>query len=226
MPSSLAESDLIPEWAKQRGLRRCFVYTGPSMRPTFHPGHLLYVRPLSTELRPGDVLVFQDEQADERFVVHRAVALTPDGWLMRGDNNRLLDAAPVTPSRIIGRVELVDTGLDIQPVAGGRVGLWRARWLWAMRSPINLIRCVFGWPYRALRGWLPSRRLLGRLFNKGFQTIRLETPTGSLVKVLWRGRSVARWQPRNGRFECKKPFDLFLEKPQELSTDLETDFTD
>ncbi len=214
MPSSLTESSLIPPWAEQRGLTRCFVYSGPSMRPTFAPGQLLYVRPFAADLQPGDVLVFQDSAADERFVVHRALALTPGGWLMRGDNNRLQDAFPVPHSRVVGRVELVDAGDGYRPVRGGRTGLWLASLRWGLAPPVMKARVVLGWPYRRLRGWRPARQLLRRLFGGGLQTVRLETPDGPLVKTLWRGRPVAVWRPASGRFECKKLFDLFVERPE------------
>ena len=209
MPSFLTESDLIPEWAEQRGLTRCFVYNGPSMHPIFRPGHLLYVRPLSHELQPGDVLVFQDKE-EERFVVHRALALTADGWIMRGDNNRLQDAFPVPLEKVVGRVELVEIGGEFQPVQGGRVGLGWARLRWGLRSPVMHLRQIFGWPYRALRNWSALRCWLGRRFAGRLQTIRLETPQGLIFKTLWCGRVVARWQPQQGRFECHKPFDLFI----------------
>lgn len=214
MSSPLAEHDLIPKWAEQRGLTRCFVYSGPSMRPTFRPGHLLYVRPLSQSLQPGDVLVFQGDE-EGRFVVHRAVALTPDGWIMRGDNNRLLDAVPVPPSRVVGKVELVETGGSFQPVRGGLPALYLARLRWSLRAPFLRLRSLLGAPYRALRAWPPARGWLSRRFAAHLLTIRLETPSGPLLKTLWRGRVVARWQPTQRRFECRKPFDLFLEPPGE-----------
>jgi hypothetical protein len=210
MPSSLAEHELIPKWAKQSGFSRCFVYSGSSMRPTFRPGHLLYVRPLSQELKPGDVLVFQGEQED-RFVVHRAVALTPDGWIMRGDGNRLLDAAPVPIEKVIGRVELAEAGGELKPVRSGAWGLRIARLRWALRTPITLLRRFFGWPYRLLRSWTPARVWLFRRFSSQLHTIHFQTPQGTLIKTLWRDRVVARWQPAQRRFECHKPFDLFLE---------------
>lgn len=194
-------------------MTRCFVYNGPSMRPTLAPGQLLYVRPLSAELQPGDVLVFQTPAADERFVVHRALALTPDGWLMRGDNNRLRDAAPVPLSRIVGRVELVEAGGNCRPVRGGGFGLWLARLRWGLYQPLQAVRRVIGLPYRTLRGWLPARRWIKARFEDELQTVRLETPAGAIVKTLWRGRVVARWQLETGRFECRKPFDLFIDAP-------------
>ena len=212
MPNSPIEVDLIPEWVEQRGLTRCFVYNGPSMRPTFLPGHLLYVRPVSQELKPGDILVFRDQE-EGRFVVHRAVALTADGWIMRGDNNRLLDASPVIWENVVGRVELTERGGEYRPVQGGRIGLRWARIRWTLRSLVLFLKRTFGWPYRVLREWSLLRSSLGRLFAGKLQTVRLETPQGLIVKTLWHGWVVARWQPQLKRFECHKPFDLFINAP-------------
>jgi len=212
MPNTLTETDLLPEWAKKRGLTHLFIYSGPSMQPTFQTGHLLYVRPDAQSLQPGDVLVYQSEVAGH-LIVHRAVALTPDGWIMRGDNNRLLDASPVPAENIIGRVELVDDGEVYQPVRSGQTGLRLATLRWTLRSPLLFMRRHIGWPYRALRRWPPLRRWLAKRFAGKLQTVRLETPTGPLVKTLYCGQVVARWQARPRRFECRKPFDFFIDPP-------------
>jgi hypothetical protein len=212
MLDSLSDFDLLPDWARQRGLTHIFIYSGPSMQPTFRPGHLLYVRPDAQSLQPGDVLVYQSEEAGHP-IVHRAVALTPDGWIMRGDNNHLLDAAPVPTDKILGRVELVGDGEIFQVVRGGKSGLRLASLHWAMRSPVLTLRRILGWPYRALRRYPPLRSFLARRFASELQTIHLETPTGPLVKTLYRGQVVARWQAQPRRFEVRKPFDLFIDPP-------------
>jgi hypothetical protein len=212
MLDPLSELDLLPEWAKMRGLTHLFIYSGPSMQPTFRPGHLLYIRPDAQSLQPGDVLVYKSEEAGHP-IVHRAVAFTPDGWIMRGDNNRLLDATPVPAEKILGRVELVGDGEVYQVVRGGKSGLRLASLRWALRSPVLSIRLILGWPYRALRRYTPLRTWLARRFATKLQTIRLETPTGSIVKTLYRGQVVARWQAQPRRFEVRKPFDLFIDPP-------------
>jgi hypothetical protein len=212
MPSSLTEQELIPRWAKQRGLKRCFVYSGPSMRTTFQPGQLLYVHPDAQTLRPGDVLVYHGAQ-DGEYVVHRLVGLTPGGWLLRGDNNRLLDAAPVPTNLVIGRVEWVEGPQGISPVRGGPAGMLRARLGWLLAKPWLQLRRAVGWPYRALRSSPAARRWLRRRFGNQVQTVRLVTSEGPLVKSVWRGQVVARWSPALCRYECRKPFDLFLDPP-------------
>ena len=105
---------------------------------------------------------------------------------MRGDNNRLLDSSPVPLEKVVGRVELVETGGELQTVQGGWMGLWRARLRWALRSPVMYFRRIFGWPYRALREWSLLRGSLKRLFAGKLQTVRLETPQGLIVKTLYR----------------------------------------
>ena len=58
MSDSLVEAEVIPLWAKRRGLTRCFFYTGSSMTPTFREGHILYVAPEARDVAVGDVVVF------------------------------------------------------------------------------------------------------------------------------------------------------------------------
>jgi signal peptidase I len=207
MLSSLTESDLIPPGASAAGLSRCFVYNGPSMRPTFRPGHLLYVRPEAHRIAPGDVIVFARE---EGHVVHRVIAVTASGLITRGDNNRLNDPQPITPEQVIGRVELVGDKDRLRPVRGGRTGLVAARFGWAVRRVMLWLRRAFWKPYDALRRFSPSRRLLARLFASQVAQVHLQTPDGALIKTVFRGRTVARWWPDQRRYECLKPFDLFL----------------
>ena len=64
-----------------------FIYRGPSMRPTFRPGQVLYVRPQALDIAPGDVIVFPDQKSGDFQVVHRVISTTADGLVTRGDNN-------------------------------------------------------------------------------------------------------------------------------------------
>jgi len=207
MPSSLTESEFIPNIISQKGLTRAFLYTGPSMQPTFKPGQVLYARPQVQEVQAGDVLVYG--QVDTR-VVHRVFALQPKGFVMRGDNNRLKDAELVNPEQVLGRVELVDDGKGIHPVLNGRKGFQRARWRWFFKSIEGPLRLVFGWPYRLgkARGWVT------RFWKPEIKVLKLEQGEARLVKYLFRGRTVATWDEANDHFSCRKPFDLVLQPPQ------------
>jgi hypothetical protein len=185
------------------------------MAPTFRPGHLLYVRPAARGIAPGDVAVFADP-AGESYIVHRVVSTTGAGWVTRGDNNRLSDARPVAPERIIGRVEMVEEQGHLTPVRGGTWGLWSARLGWEARRLGGWLRRVLRAPYCALRRSPTARHALNRLLSRHLEVVHLETPEGPLVKTTYRGRTVARWWPRLNRFECRKPYDLAISPPGDL----------
>ena len=212
MSNSPTEADVIPAQVRAQGLTRAFIYKGPSMVPTFSPGCLLYVRPAAHDLALGDVVVFADGSAGGH-VVHRIVSVTEAGLLTRGDNNRLRDGLPVRPEQLIGRVEIVDGGGNLRPVAGGRRGLWAARLGWAARRLGGWLRNPLRPLYRALRRSQALRPLLGGWLQGRLSTVCLETPGGPLVKTLYCGRTVARWWPQLDRFECDKPFDLVIFQP-------------
>jgi len=207
MLNSLIESEFIPLAMNQQGLTRAFLYTGPSMQPTFKPGQVLYVRPQAKDLHEGDVLVYG--QAD-RQVVHRVCAVEPGGFILRGDNNRLKDAELVRPEQVLGRVEMVGDGKNIRPVLNGRKGLQRARWRWAFKRIEQPVRLIVGWPYRFVkaRGWVAL------FWKPDIKTIHLEQGQAKLVKYLFRDRTVAVWDEASNRFTCRKPFDLVLRAPQ------------
>lgn len=180
------------------------------MASTFRPGHLLYVRPAAHDLTPGDVVVFASAGG---YVVHRVIAAADEGWVTRGDNNRLPDPLPVAHGQVVGRVELAEYGGRLTPVPGGRAALRRARAGWAARSATRWLRRVLGFPYRMLRRSGLVRRAVGPYLLPRLQVLRLETGQGPLLKVLHRGRVVARCWPAGGRFECQKPYDLVIPRP-------------
>jgi hypothetical protein len=215
MNSSLTETDIIPLWAKEKGLTRCFVYNGPSMAPTFRPGHLLYVRPTARGIAPGDVIVFADLSGNGH-IVHRVISITEAGWVTRGDNNRLSDALPVAPDQVIGRVEMIEGQGHLRPVRGASWGLWSARLGWGTRRISGGLRRAFRAPYCALRSSPAVRQVLNRLLSRRLSVVHLETPDGPLVKTTYRGHTIARWWPQLNRFECRKPYDLIISPPADL----------
>jgi len=202
------KSAVIPEEVVQRGLTRKFIYIGSSMKPTFRPGQVLYVRPDIQNVQPGDVVVYEGEKG---HIVHRVLSVKTEGYVTRGDNNRFADAVPIAHGRVIGRVEMADHQTKIAPVRSGWRGLWIARLGWFLREIDWRMRWAFGWPYR----WLRSSRLMLRVWKPDIMRMRLQTENGPLVKYIYHQKTVAVWEPLRGRFECRKPFDLVLFAPKQ-----------
>jgi len=188
-----------------------FIYTGGSMAPLFRPGQMLYVKPEVQDLRPGDVIVYDDPSRGGR-VEHRIIAAAPGGWITRGDHNLRRDEHPVISGVVIGRVDAVECAGRLRKVAGGRRGLARAR---ALRLALQLrrgLRCLLAPPWRLLSSSPFVRRFLRRLFTPRFEYITLPTVRGLEIKALHRGHVVAGWKPAQQRFYCRKPWDLWLQE--------------
>jgi hypothetical protein len=208
MLSSLAETDFIPITLYQLGLTRAFLYNGPSMQPTFRPGQVLYTRMRPKEPQPGDVLVYEKTG---KMVVHRLCSVTPNGYILRGDNNYLKDAELVTPAQVLGRVEAVGDNKGSHMVLGGRLGLWRSRLRWTFLHFEQPTRLILGWPYRFMKatGWM------ARLWKPDLEVMRLGHGGAFITKYLFHGQTVAVWDSAQKRFTCCKPFDLVLRSPED-----------
>lgn len=208
MTDSLTDIEIIPKFILQHGLKKGFIYSGSSMKPTFRPGQVLYVRPNVQDIQRGDVLVYKQH---ERFIVHRVLFTGTTGYITRGDNNRLVDVAPIPPDMVVGRVELAERQGAVSRVLGGRRGLLSARLHWVVMRLSSWFRYLFGWPYRFIK----RNRILVGLWAPKFVTICLQTENGPLYKYIYHRKTIATWNPQSDAFQCRKPFDLVI-FPQEV----------
>jgi hypothetical protein len=196
--------------------RRRF-YRGRSMLGTFLPGDYLTMEFVSIrEIRPGDVVIFRvlDEDGEPNDLVHRVIAISPEGLVTQGDNNFHPDHAPVTEENLLGRVTQAERDGKVRGVHGGPRGLLHARWLYTRRYWRWFARSVvvrFGRPvYR----WVRGSRLVDRIWRPHILQVRVETKSGPLVKFTHRGKTVAWWWIEPDCFRCRKPYDLVILRPR------------
>lgn len=192
-------------------------YQGSSMLGTFRPGDRLAVVPMSiADLRAGDVIVFRGlgGQNEPDRIVHRVVATATDGLVTRGDNAPAADEHLLGAENLLGRVTHFERGGPWRPVRGGWLGLLRARALHTRRPVRRLIARASRKPY----GWLCRSGLIRRFWRPTISRMQLCTDRGPVVKYVVGGRTVARWWPAKGRFECRKPYDLLISRPADGST--------
>lgn len=191
-------------------------YRGRSMLAVLRPGDFLFAQPATIDrVRPGDVVTFgsRREGREDDVVVHRVIAVRPDGLVTRGDTNRRPDRELVTPGNLLGRVVARERNGRRVPVLGGRPGLWLARFLPTGRRVWRRLRqrllSLGRAPWRRLR----ESRLVPRLWRPRIRRVRFATRDGPVVKYIHGGRTVASWRPDTGRFRCSRPFDLVLSPP-------------
>jgi hypothetical protein len=177
------------------------------MAGTFEPGDWLTIQPAPiSAIRRGDVVACRMLRAENaREMVHRVVAVTPGGLVTRGDNNPEVDSELASEPDLVGIVTHVERDGVTRRVRGGRSGWWRVQFMRAWRRLRRLGRR----PYR----WLAASGFVRRLWRPDILRLQVEAPGGLLVKFTHRGRVVARFWPMSGRFECRKPYDLVINRP-------------
>jgi signal peptidase I len=194
-------------------------YHGISMLGTFQQGDYLHSKPLSLEtLHPGDVILYHglNWKGEEDEIVHRVMSIEINGAVTKGDNNPFCDNGLVTAEALIGKVTHFERNGLLRRVNNGRSGLVQAR-LVIIRCQVKRLawrvaRGLLGWVYR----WLRRSGLIRRLWQPVLVKVRVLKEDGSfLVKYVYKGKTVAAWQPEIGWWLCKKPFDLVLEDPRE-----------
>lgn len=188
-----------------------FVYNGSSMKPTFKPGQLLYIQPEARDVEIGDVIVYKG-QIDSRNIVHRVVSVSANGFLTRGDNNKGLDPYLVERHQVLGKVERFEKQGKSKPVIGGQRGLWMAKAQWALLRLDVWFRKIFWKPYFLLR----ASGVVSRLWRPSISIMNLQTESGTLVKYIYKQRTVAVWDASQQKFDCRKPFDLVIPRPEGL----------
>ncbi len=212
------------------------IYTGRSMSPLFRPGDVLHVKAKAfDQIRPGDVIVFGQARptddagrevslpsspprsnwplavaVDDHRIVHRVIALRPEGLVTRGDANPLPDEELVTPDRLEGLVIGLERGGRHLTVYGGHRSLAGAVIARIARPAWRRMRRIASLPYALIR----STGLAKCVWKPRLRTLSISTPQGPLVKTLCGDRTIARWWPNSGRFECRKPYDLVVSRPR------------
>lgn len=191
-------------------------YRGKSMLAVFRPGDHLDVRPVSLpEVRRGDVVLFRPLQPgrEDDVVVHRVVAVLPEGLVTRGDTNRRPDVPLVTAANLLGRVVARERKGWRLPVLGGEAGLALVRLLLGLRRVSRRARRALLPLGRGAWRRLRASPLLRSLWRPEIVHVRFQSTEGPVVKYVHRGRTVAVFWPEAGRFRCRRPYDLILTRP-------------
>lgn len=199
---------MIKEEISRLGLTRKFVYTGSSMRPTFRSGQFLYVRPGFQNVRPGDILIFEREPG--KHIAHRVHSIDAEGFVTQGDNNLSRDPLPVSPSQVIGRVEIVEeNNKKIHQVSSNGIDLLLIK----IRRRILLIwwkvKSAFRRPYH----WVRQNRFISKYWKPKVLRTLFNTEHGYIIKYIYKKKTIAIWDPTLSFFTCRKPFDLVIFPP-------------
>lgn len=127
----------------ENGGRAQLTVTGCSMQPMLcHRRDTVELVPVSGSQRPGDVILYRRENG--QYVLHRIIALTPEGYLCSGDNQAMRE--PVAHDQLLAVMDGFTRkgkryGLD---ATGYRVYTWIWVKLFFLRKYYIAIRRCLG----------------------------------------------------------------------------------
>ena len=90
------------------------VGAGTSMYPYIKPGDYLVIDPTPESIDLGEVVAYYHEG---KLIGHRVVAITDEGYILKGDNNPQPDPWIVKRDEIVGEVEWVISNELLKRVA-------------------------------------------------------------------------------------------------------------
>ncbi len=204
---NLIEKKPLPLWAINNNISNWFFYTGKSMNPAFEEGDIIYTK-LEKKITPGDIIVYRDNNA-QQITVHRVIHVTNEGYITRGDNNSFFDCNPVTPGQLLGIAKFVENNGQIKAIPDGERELLKVMNISRMRGLLKILKAPWRIFYRTIKKSGITHLLLGKWFYKKATKIYLENRTGSLLKIVYKGKTIA-VKSSVGTFDCKKPFDLLI----------------
>jgi signal peptidase I len=182
-------------------------FAGPSMNPTLVEPELLEIQPYTARApHIGDVIYFH--APDEGDIVHRIIAITPEGVRTRGDNNPRDDDWLIPPSAIIGRVVAAQRGKVRHIIINGLGGIALHRFLRVWRRFVVRISHTLHEPYHALAHSSMLCRLLPARWHPRvvtFQETRL---------LMFGHHVIGRYNTRRGKWDIQRPFRLFVDESE------------
>lgn len=188
------------------------IYRGFSMSPLMKNGDLLRYAENGDSVSPGDVILFRNitDIARESIVVHRVVKSRNEILFTKGDSSFSCDPCPVPLENVLGLVYRIHRGRWSIPVLGGHSGLLQM----AFGHLIMMLLLPFRFCGRMVYRTLASTGLFRKIWKPVTEKLVFHTPDGTLVKFIWKGRTVASWWPDSRRFVCRFPFALFLNRDE------------
>ena len=187
-------------------LSQATFYSGKSMRGTFLPGDwLIFERIPFSSIKRGDILTFFDKT--EKRLVHRVIQINTKGIVTQGDNNLSPDADFLIKESMIGRVIDFERNGKFHKVWNGKLGLVRA---WVLHERLHFIcgaKFFLKKPYRMIK----KTGIVVKFWHPKIATIIFETPDGSLVKYIHKGKTVASCWTNTNRWWFKRPYDFVID---------------
>ncbi len=190
--------------------RMVLIYRGESMGPTLQEGDVVSLSTVGNRaVRRGDIIVFP-APGEARRVIHRVVAVTPAGYLTRGDNAPSLDPWTVKTADIYGLVRHIYRSGKLRRLAGG---FWGHSYACARRA-VNRLASRAASCVRPLYHGLSRNRLVRHAFtsNHRLKILSIARPAGMEWKLFLGKREIGSLPAGHEQWRIKSPYLLLVDE--------------
>lgn len=120
-----------------------FEVTFESMSPTYKKDELVYYMHVkSTSIKPGDLIIYDDDEYEHGRIFHRVTELVDEGYKTKGDGNLQPDNYIVKYADVVGKVQdkhIPYIGFYIKFIKDNSVILYASLASWIFFFILNLI---------------------------------------------------------------------------------------
>lgn len=143
---SLAE---IIQLQLEKGGKATLTVTGSSMLPMLREHRDSVILVVPSQQKKGDIVLFRRENG--RYILHRIISVTEDGYLCSGDNQAILES--VSKEQIVAVVDGFTRKGRVYSLAEPGYRLYQAVWanLFFLRRPYIWVRRRLGRLYSRIR---------------------------------------------------------------------------
>ncbi|HWQ19684.1 MAG TPA: SynChlorMet cassette protein ScmC [Methanotrichaceae archaeon] len=185
------------------------VLTGSSMSPTLNVPDLMEVVPCNRPPRRGDVIYFQ-EPLEQKMVVHRVTAITPEGISTHGDNNSSEDPYLVQLKDVVGKVVSAENSTGKRMIPGGMQGLIQMHKVRVRRRISGSFRHALSSSYRGLANAGLIQRVLPSAMRP--RVVSFGTEYKQCLKLMLGKRVIGQYDRRTNAWQIRPPFRLLADE--------------
>lgn len=183
------------------------------MLPTIKSGdaYLLTIINDYKQLKKGDIIVYYDSIKDTN-IVHRIVRIYENGVITRGDNNNKEDPYLIEFKDIKGIVKKIVRGDKEINLRGGRIGLYKHKFLLFNKKIIPIIKK----PLKIIYNFLAKIKLFYFIHNFiKIEIIQINRDNQYVLMAVHKGKTIGKKSNITNVWEFKPPYKLFI-NPRKL----------
>lgn len=193
------------------------LYLGPSMNPTLQNLDVVYLIPYQDHIpRKGDVIAIRGHDTASS-IIHRIVAITPEGLITQGDNNQQRDEGITQPSEVLGYISCIQRGNRQIPIQSGYAGYLVFVWSRICSTTRSWGKYILNYPYQ----YLVASQIFMRIASPFLvcRAVQYEGSSRSEIQLFLGPLYIGRRRKGMESWEIKPPFGIFFSSHCQIPLD-------